>query len=215
MRRTREQRLAGEFVECVAALRFKDTFNPYSETCREHDIDGAPEIRRRNLEAVLTAALQRRVDSLWVGRDLGYRGGRRTGLALTDEKHLVEHARLLSSRPLARSTRGDSVEERTAKVIWDTLGSLGRPVFLWNVFPLHPHVPGKPMTNRPHTASERAVCALLLRWLVEQLRPQSIIAIGSDAFEALDEMGLKATKVRHPSYGGAADFKDGVRAHYG
>jgi len=27
-------------------------------------------------------------NTIWMGRDLGYRGGRRTGLALTDEAHL-------------------------------------------------------------------------------------------------------------------------------
>ena len=31
------------------------------------------------------------LDAIWVGRDLGYRGGRRTGLALTDDVYFADH----------------------------------------------------------------------------------------------------------------------------
>ncbi len=71
---------AEELVELVAALRFKDAFNPYSDLCSEFDRPDAARIRRRNLVMVLDAAIDRGVDSIWVARDLGYRGGRRTGL---------------------------------------------------------------------------------------------------------------------------------------
>ena len=52
----------------------------------------APAIRRSNLGLVLEAALAGGISSLWIARDLGHRGGRRTGLALTDEVHLPAHA---------------------------------------------------------------------------------------------------------------------------
>ncbi|WP_439952990.1 hypothetical protein, partial [Escherichia coli] len=84
------------------------------------------------------AALAGGVDSIWIARDLGYRGGRRTGLALTDEAHLSAHAGLYGQLPLARATRGPAMTERTATVIWQVLRDLRRPIFLWNVFPLHP-----------------------------------------------------------------------------
>ena len=115
---------------------------------------------------VLEAALSSGVDSFWIARDLGYRGGRRTGLALTDEVHLAAHGGLYGDLPLAR---GPAVAERTASTIWQVLRSLDRPVFLWNVFPFHPHEHRDAMSNRCHTRAERLACRPLLIWLLEAL----------------------------------------------
>lgn len=206
---------AEEFVELVARLRFDDAFNPYSDLCSNFDQPDAAEIRRQNLLAVLEAAIDRGVDSIWVARDLGYRGGRRTGLALTDEVHLTSHADLLGTAPLPRSTTGPVVAERTASVIWQMLMAIKRPMFLWNVFPLHPHVAGDPMSNRCHTRSERLACRHVMIGLIDLLSPRRILAIGRDAQLALEDLGVAAEKVRHPSYGGQAEFIEGVCMHYG
>lgn len=203
------------FVQRVANLRFDRVFNPYSEACADHDEADAPEVRRRNLTLVLNAAVEHGVDSVWIARDLGYRGGRRTGLALTDELHLQAHGSLYGALDLARATRGPAVAERTATVIWQVLKSIQRPVFLWNVFPLHPHEQDDPMSNRCHTRAERQACRPLLTWLLETLQPRTVIAIGRDAQLALADLDVEAEKVRHPSYGGQVEFADGVYAHYG
>jgi uracil-DNA glycosylase len=206
---------ADDFVRCIAALKFEGAFNPYAESCDSHDRADAPAVRRRNLRTVLTAAMERGVDSVWIGRDLGYRGGRRTGLALTDEMHLTAHADLFGTRPLSRATKGLPVAERTATVIWAVLESLQRPVFLWNVFPLHPHEPGDPMSNRCHTTEERQACRPLLVWLLRTLRPTSVVAIGRDAHLALSNLEIEARSVRHPSYGGQREFVSGICKIYG
>lgn len=203
------------FVKKLASLHFKDSFNPYSDGCNEFDRDDAPRIRRTNLQLVIDAALKGSVDSLWVARDLGYRGGRRTGLALTDEAHLLDHSRLYGDLPLKRATRGPIVVERTAKVIWQTLKQINRPVFLWNVFPLHPHESNDPLSNRCHTRAEREACSPLLTWLIANLQPKLVVAIGRDAELALADMGIAASQVRHPSYGGQGEFIDGMRSLYG
>lgn len=206
---------AEKFVSKLAACRFSSVFNPYADECSEHDGKGAAAIRRQNLAKVLRSALENGVESLWIARDLGYRGGRRTGLALTDEVHLEAHAKLFNVAQLDRSTRGPAVAERTATVIWQAVALVGRPVFFWNVFPFHPHEADDPMSNRCHTRAEREACVPLLNWLIDELKPKSILAIGRDAQLALDGAGVSAVQVRHPSYGGQTEFTQGVLAHYG
>ncbi|MCW1838754.1 uracil-DNA glycosylase [Prosthecomicrobium hirschii] len=194
------------FVQELASYRFENAFNPYADACPDFDAEDAPAVRKQNLEAVLNAAIERGVHSFWIARDLGYRGGRRTGLALTDEAHLDCHSQLLGTKPLRRATRGPLVAERTATVVWQMLRSIDHPIFLWNVFPFHPHGPGEPMTNRCHTRKERIACKPLLRILIEALNPKHLVAIGRDAQAALTDLGLEATAVRHPSYGGQSEF---------
>jgi hypothetical protein len=213
MKRRRNQTDA--FVGRIEGLRFPNTFNPYAEICSVHDRPNAAVVRRENLRRVVRAALENGVDSVWIARDLGYRGGRRTGLALTDEFHLVAHAKLLRSGPLERATNGPPVIERTALVIWRMLQLLNAPVFLWNVFPLHPHEPEDPLTNRNHSRAERTACQPLLLWVLQHLNPKKVVAIGRDAKLALDDINANATAVRHPSYGGQNDFVRDIATLYG
>ncbi len=203
-----------EFVDELASLHFDAVFNPYAERCPVHDKPDAPLIRSDNLRTFLAAAFDAGVDSVWVGRDLGYRGGRRTGLPLTDEAHLDALGASLGGVAFARATVGPPVAERTAAVIWRMISRLGRPVFLWNVFPFHPHEPNDPLTNRSHTATERRACEFLIVALLKALLPRRVVAVGGDAYRALTRLGFDCDYVRHPSYGGQSDFIDGVRRLY-
>src|SRR5262249_29263157 len=92
------------------------------------------------------------VDSIWIARDLGYRGGRRTGLPLTDEVHLPTFSHVFGGLKVHRATIGPPVAERTAAIVWRMLRCISVPVFLWNVFPFHPYLPGEPLSNRCHSA---------------------------------------------------------------
>lgn len=211
----KEQRQACQFVDQLARLQFRNVFNPYAEECPAWDKRGAAIIRQRNLKLVLEAALNLGVRSIWVARDLGYRGGRRTGLALTDEVNLAFHAKLFSLPTLERATVGPVVAERTANVVWRILRTINQPIFLWNVFPLHPHSLESPMSNRRHTCSERAACWHLMEWLLETLKPQSVVALGRDAQKALSALGVDAVRVRHPSFGGQNEFITSIANIYG
>jgi uracil DNA glycosylase superfamily protein len=205
----------GEFVSSLTGLKFENVFNPYADRCVVHDLDDAPARRARALLELLEMAGAGDVDALWIGRDLGHRGGRRTGLALTDDVHLTVHATRWNVS-IERATTGTMVAERTAAVIWSMLALVPAPTFLWNVFPLHPHEPGDPFTNRSHLPHERLVGEALLAELIKMLRPRRLVAIGNDAAKAACRMSAitEVIQVRHPSYGGQRDFIRQIKRLY-
>lgn len=203
------------FVSALAAADLPSVFNPWRDRCAIHDRRDAAARRRANLERVLVAALDARVETIWIARDLGYRGGRRTGVPLTDEIHLNHAAALMGGIALERATQGPAIAERTAAIVWQVLGRIGQPVMLWNVFPFHPHEEGDPMSNRCHTRAEREATWPLLQALVSMVHPKRIVAIGRDAHLALDRLDIPTTAIRHPSYGGQREFIDGMFDLYG
>lgn len=205
-----------QYVATLRSVRLDNVFNPYSDRCSVHDFPDAPYRRGQALQALLEAAVESNIDSIWIGRDLGYRGGRRTGLALTDDVHLVDHGQRWGV-VVERPTSGEQVAERTASVVWGVLSKIPEHVFLWNVFPFHPHEPDTPFTNRAHNSSERRVGETLLVDLVRLLRPRRIVAIGGDAAKAAQhlKLGHEVLQVRHPSYGGRSEFISQICSLYG
>jgi uracil-DNA glycosylase len=203
------------FVDALADLRLPSVFNPYIDNCKVFDRADAASRRRRNLEKFLGAALAANVQTIWVARDLGYRGGRRTGIPLTDELHLDNVTQLFSGIALQRATKGPVVTERTAAIVWRVIASIDEPVMLWNVFPFHPHQPEHSFSNRCHTRVERETTFPLLQALIEMIQPKRLVAIGRDAQLALSELKTQVIGVRHPSYGGQSEFIAGVQALYG
>jgi len=204
-----------QFVNKLKSIQLSNVFNPYTDHCAHFDRHNAAGIRRRTLLAVLDAASLTSIDSLWLGRDLGYRGGRRTGLALTDDVHVNQHAARWQLN-FDRATKGPIVKERTAAVAWQLLAQIKRPVFLWNVFPFHPHLADQQFGNRAHTAHEREIGEQLCQDLIALLQPKSIIAIGQHATQSALRLvpESKVVSVRHPSYGGQTVFLTTLSKHY-
>jgi hypothetical protein len=122
---------------------------------------------------------------------------------------------LLGGIELDRATTGPVVAERTAAVVWRVLARVGAPVVLWNVFPLHPHEAGDPLSNRCHSRAERDATWPFLTALIAMIAPRRLVAIGRDAGTALAGIDIPVLTVRHPSYGGQAEFIAGVYAIYG
>lgn len=149
-----------------------------------------------------------------MGRDLGYRGGRRTGVALTDEAHLGDLCQVYGISSVQRSTIGPAVAERTAAEVWSILGGLDAPPMLWNVFPFHPYAPGDQLSNRKFTSPEFRVAEQINLELIQLLRTEVIVAIGQDAASYASGLVADVRHVRHPSYGGVSDFRLGMSRIY-
>lgn len=202
------------FVNALSALKLDNVFNPYADRCPIHDRADAVAARRRNLRGYLKAAAEIGIDTIWMGRDLGYRGGRRTGLALTDEYHLPEMTQRYPGSSFKQATMGAALAERTATEIWSVLRAIDLPPLLWNVFPFHPHEPGNPFTNRKFTARELQQVNELNCTLVKWLNVKRVVAIGQDAYNYASRLDVEVVAIRHPSYGGIRDFRDGMSALY-
>jgi hypothetical protein len=204
----------GGFVSAVASIWSENSFNPYRDICEFADRADSPYIRTANLVSVLEACIDAERCSLWVARDLGYRGGRRTGVPLTDEVFLHQYGTAIGAPNLKKATSGPIVAERTAQITHGLIRQIGSAVFMWNVFPLHPYEPDNQLTNRKHTSYERKISRFAIEWLLDNLRIDVVVAIGRDAQLALSDMGVDAVPVRHPSYGGQREFIAAVSEVY-
>lgn len=205
---------AESIVRSLSEVRLPNVFNPYADICDVHDRPNAAAARRANLRSFLITARALKIDTLWMGRDLGYRGGRRTGLALTDEAHLSMFSTLYNGSAVKRATKGPPVAERTAAEIWSAIVALTCPPFLWNVFPFHPYEPGNPFSNRRFTTKELDAVRNINQALIDWLGIVRIVAIGQDAAHYSASFGVEVMAVRHPSYGGITDFRLGIKALY-
>ena len=210
----------GNFISKMRKLHFPNTFNPYVQRCERYDKPEAPQIRESILVDILQKACNTTIDAIWIARDLGHRGGRRTGLALTDDFRFSAHlSRWGLNENMPAPTHGPLVRARTATVVWEMLDQIEENIFLWNLFPLHPFPIGNTYRNRAHKAVERDAGIELLLSLISILRPRRIIAIGKDSAHALSNRrmgveGVEVLEVRHPSYGGEKLFRRQIATYY-
>jgi Uracil DNA glycosylase superfamily len=146
------------------------------------------EVLRNRLSDYLARRLGAQL--LLVGEAAGYRGARVSGLPFTSERQLT----------------GTGPAEATATIVHRVLAELGveDDVLLWNVVPTHPHRPGEPDSNRRPRADEIEASRPFLEQLAAGRR---VVPVGRVAEVAIGMAGL-----RHPSHGGASEFRAGLAA---
>jgi uracil-DNA glycosylase len=170
---------AESFVRDLAAARIGATCNFYREG------EGAA-LRRQRLARYLEERAGARL--LLVGEAAGHRGARVSGIPFTSERQLT----------------GRAPGEASATIVQRVLAELGlaEDVLLWNAVPTHPHLPGRPNTNRPPTAGEVAASEPFLR---ELATGRTVLAVGRVAHAVIG-----GRYVRHPSRGGATAFREAL-----
>lgn len=153
---------------------------------------------------------------LLVGEALGYRGGSQTGIPFSSTRLLrsAPHQFLRALKPRLQLSGNDA--ESTASALWQFLKGRQRIPLCWNAFPFHPHRPGEPNSNRGPTARELRLGLEILDQLITLYQPEAVIAVGNAAGRATRKMAasLPTLQVRHPSYGGRREFRDGMIAAY-
>jgi hypothetical protein len=138
-------------------------------------------VRRERLRDYLARNAQ--VGVLLVGEAAGYRGARVSGVPFTSERQL--------------SGRGPA--EPTATIVRRTLAESGLDALCWNVVPTHP---GTETSNR---RPSRAEVEASLPFLEELAAGREVLAVGRLAAAVTG-----APYIRHPSHGGAAEFRAGL-----
>ena len=151
---------------------------------------------------------------LLVGEAPGHKGCALTGIPFTSQRVLSssDHPFIEELQPLL-SVSG-SVTEATATIVWDYLRDCTVVPAMWNVFPFHPHKAGTPRSNRTPTTSEVHSGQPYLKLVFDILSPHKVICVGGTSAKTLAQLfpNLHTVSVRHPSFGGKAEFIAGIEA---
>ncbi|TMD63539.1 MAG: hypothetical protein E6I84_15485 [Chloroflexi bacterium] len=179
------------------------SFNQFRDAGPD-DLPDAAALRLANLRHYLGE--RSGADVVAVGEAAGYQGMRWSGIAFTSEFDLLRWG-----EPYRRSSRRPRPwKEPSGTIVHGILEELGAEprVILWNTVPTHPHLPGKPLSNRRPTSEEVAAGRAFVDRLVDIIHPRLLVGVGRIACSALPA----ARYVRHPAQSGATAFRLGMRA---
>lgn len=152
---------------------------------------------------------------LLIGEAPGYQGCHFSGVPFTNEALLLDGAVPRVPCQVRITTRPLPWREPSATIVWKELHRLGiaESTVMWNAFAWHPHKPGEPMSNRAPTRQELNAGASVLRAVLDHFDYSRYVAVGQVAKVALERAGISVfATVRHPSMGGATQFREQMTA---
>jgi uracil-DNA glycosylase len=187
-------------------------FNPWTERDELNDSTlNSPAARLQRLQSHLTVKVAR----ILLGEAAGYQGCHVSGIPFTSERMIITGmVPRVSCGGQRLSVRTRPWSEPSATTVWKTLHELqiATDTILWNAYPWHPHLAGKPHSNRTPTRTERDAGMPVLDALLAAFPRAAVFAVGRHAETAAQQVGREAIPLRHPSMGGATLFREGLRA---
>ncbi len=199
--------------QALQSFRSRDVFNPWAEP-DSLDLEGSPgagpaaRLRRLRKHFDVDARL------VLIGEAAGYQGCHFSGLAFTNERLMLE-GRIPRITVSGRFTsRPRPWCEPSATVVWGALHGLGlaASTVLWNSFAWHPYKAGSHYSNRAPTRDELEAGRDVLDGVLGTFGQAHIVAVGQVAGRSLRALGREpAAVLRHPSMGGANEFREGLR----
>ncbi len=182
-------------------------YNMYRDEARNLDIQGAADIRRENLKKYLSAFCHR-PEMLIVGEAPGPWGCRFTGVPYTSERLYERNS--LPFRGRKTSLREEPYAESTATIFWKVMTPHFPRFLIWNTVPFHPHRAGEPLSIRTPSVTEVRAHLEIMEEALRLIQSHQILAIGRIAQGALSKLNYDFIPIRHPSHGGATEFRNGI-----
>ncbi|MBS0374325.1 MAG: uracil-DNA glycosylase [Proteobacteria bacterium] len=198
----------------LVRFRAPHVFNPWAERdpldARGEGTGPAARLERLRAHFEVPARL------VLIGEASGYQGCHFSGMAFTNEKLLLAGAVPRVGRATVRlTTRPRPWCEPSATVVWGALQALGLAgsTVLWNAFAWHPFKPGATYSNRAPTRAELESGRPVLDGVLDAFPRACLVAVGKVAERTLRGLGREpAATLRHPSMGGAREFRAGLAA---
>jgi len=197
-------------------------FNPWRDCDLRVDLPHADAIRRKNLRGYL-GSFPKRPQAVVVGEAPGPWDCRFSGIPITGERSLhaggiragdrvlFEGRRSSRDVPEMDLSRRAPFQSPSSAIFWGIMAEHHPRFLIWNCVPLHPHLPGRPLSVRTPTPAEAAYFTDYLGEYLAIVRPQIVIAMGRKAQESLARLDIACRYVRHPSMGGAPAFRAGMK----
>lgn len=176
----------------------KTLFNPFQD-----------ERLAQNLRLYLNYLAAQPITLAMIGEAAGHRGCALTGMPFTSPETLRDSGNDFFATHRDKLFRQGDIFEQSGRFVWGVADSHGIMPLVWNALPLHPHLPGKPRTNRTPTKAELELGEPLLRQVLDIFRPKVIVAVGRKSQESLGKLypELEFHTVRHPAMGGSNLFR--------
>ena len=194
-----DARIDALLARLAAVPQAPDLFNPFQ--------DGR---LAGNMRRFLLFLASKPVRLALVGEAAGHRGCALTGMPFTSPETLATNANPFFASHRESMFRQGDVFEPSGRYVWGVADAHGVVPLLWNALPLHPHLPGKPRTNRTPRTKELELGKPFLAEVLDIYRPELVVAVGRKAEHSLGALfpGLAFRTVRHPAMGGSTLFRN-------